>query len=101
MRKDPCVYILASCRNGTVYLGVTSDIAGRVSLHKQGLIEGFTRKYGVHRLVYGEFHDTMDQAIAREKRLKRWRRAWKVDLIERSNPAWKDLYWEISGLVEV
>ena len=101
MRKHPCVYILANWRNGTLYVGVTSDIAGRVSLHKQDLLPGFTRTYGVHRLVYVEFHDGVEQAIAREKQLKRWKRAWKVELIERENPEWRDLYWEISGLIEV
>jgi putative endonuclease len=101
MRKDPCVYILASGRNGTLYIGVTSDVVGRVSLHKQDLIDGFTKRYGVHRLVYLEFHETMEQAIAREKQLKRWRRAWKIELIERSNPEWKDLYFELFGLLDV
>jgi putative endonuclease len=101
MRKHACVYILASGRNGTLYVGVTSDISGRVSLHKQDLLQGFTKTYGVHRLVYVEFHDVMEQAIAREKQLKRWKRAWKVELIERENPEWRDLYWEISGLIEI
>jgi putative endonuclease len=100
MRKDPCVYILASGRNGTLYIGVTSDLEGRVSEHKQDLIEGFTKRFAVHRLVYVETFDTMDEAIAREKQLKRWRRAWKVQLIERSNPDWTDLYWDMFGLVE-
>jgi putative endonuclease len=101
MRKDPCVYILASRRNGTLYVGVTSDTIGRISLHKQDLIEGFTKRYSLHRLVYVEFLDTMEQAIAREKQLKRWRRAWKVELIERANPEWNDLYFEVFGLVDV
>jgi putative endonuclease len=96
--KQPAVYILASKRNGTLYVGVTSDFVGRVSEHKQGLVDGFTKKYWVHRLVYIEFHDTMDEAIAREKRLKRWKRAWKIELIEKTNPIWRDLYEEISGL---
>ena len=98
MRKDPCVYILSSRRNGTLYVGVTSDISGRISLHKQDLVEGFTKKYGVHHLVYVEFHGTMDEAIAREKRLKRWRRSWKIALIERDNPGWTDLYSQLTGL---
>jgi putative endonuclease len=95
MRKDPCVYILASGRNGTLYIGVTSDLEGRVSEHKQDLIEGFTKRFAVHRLVYVESFDTMDEAIAREKQLKRWR------LIERSNPDWNDLYWDMFGLSEL
>ena len=100
MRKDPCIYILASSRNGTLYIGVTSDIVSRVSLHKQDLIDGFSKRYGVHLLVYIEFLDTMERAIAREKQLKHWRRSWKIQLIERENPKWNDLYWEVSGLVE-
>ena len=88
--KTPCVYILASRRNGTLYIGVTSDLAQRVTLHKQDLIEGFTKKYGVHRLVYYEMHPTIDAAILREKRLKEWRRLWKIRLIESMNPEWID-----------
>jgi putative endonuclease len=98
--KLPVVYILASARNGTLYVGVTSDLIGRVSLHKQGLVEGFTKTYGVHRLVYVEYHPTMLEAIAREKRLKRWRRAWKIELIEATNPEWQDVYTELTGLVD-
>ena len=98
--KQPCVYIMASKRNGTLYIGVTSDMVGRVSLHKQDLIEGFTKRHGVHQLVYVEFHDTMDKAIARETQLKWWRRSWKIALIEESNPEWRDLYWELSGLAD-
>ncbi len=75
--KTPCVYIIASGRNGTNYIGVTSDLHGRISLHKQDLIEGFTKKYGVHTLVYYEMHLTMDDAIHREKQIKEWKRAWK------------------------
>lgn len=101
MEKQPAVYILANKRNGTLYVGVTSDFLGRISEHKQDLIDGFTKRYGVHRLVYIEFHETMDAAIGREKRIKRWRREWKLDLIEKSNPEWRDLYWELSGLREV
>ena len=84
--KNACVYILASRRNGTLYIGVTSDLAQRVTLHKQDLIEGFTKKYGVHRLVYYEMHPTMDAAILREKRLKEWRRLWKIRSIESMKP---------------
>ena len=98
--KNPCVYILASKRNGVLYVGVTSDISNRVNLHKQDLIEGFTKKYGVHLLVYYEMHDTMPEAIRREKQLKKWNRAWKVRLIEQLNPEWRDL-WEESGEVQM
>ena len=98
MTRQPCVYILASRRNGTLYIGVTSDFVGRISEHKQDLIDGFTKRYKVHILVYVEFHDTMEAAIARETQLKWWRRTWKVALIERTNPTWRDLYPELSGL---
>lgn len=97
--KSPCVYILASRRNGTLYIGVTSDLAQRTSLHKQSLIEGFTKKYGVQRLVYYETHPTMDVAIRREKQLREWRRLWKIRLIESMNPEWVDLFDESTGEV--
>lgn len=97
--KSPCVYILASRRNGTLYIGVTSDLAQRISLHKQSLIEGFTKKYGVQRLVYYETHPTMDVAIRREKQLREWRRLWKIRLIESMNPEWVDLFDESTGEV--
>jgi putative endonuclease len=90
--KHPCVYILASQRNGTLYVGVTSVIARRAWEHRSGAVGGFVRDYGVHRLVFVEFHETMDDAILREKRLKKWRRAWKLELIERHNPQWRDLH---------
>ena len=92
---QPCVYILANRRNGTVYVGVTSDFGRRIWEHKSEVIEGFTKRYGLHTLVYAEFHTTMAEAILREKRIKNWRRAWKIMLIERSNPAWRDLSDEI------
>jgi putative endonuclease len=95
--KQACVYILASQRNGTLYVGVTSDIVRRVWQHKVGEIDGFTKRYGVHRLVFVEFHETMVDAIAREKRLKHWNREWKLALIERDNPTWRDLYDEHVG----
>jgi len=95
--KCPCVYILASGRNGTLYIGVTSDLFQRIVLHKQDLIEGFTKKYRVHRLVYYETHSTMEEAILREKRLKEWRRLWKIRLIESMNPEWIDLFDEATG----
>jgi len=89
------VYILASKRNGTLYTGVTKDLLGRVRQHKSNLIEGFTKKYHVHRLVYFEEHENPSDAILREKRIKKWNRQWKIDLIEGQNPEWKDLYEEI------
>lgn len=95
--KCPAVYILASRRNGTLYIGVTSDLAGRISIHKQDLVDGFTKKYGVHILVYFEFFDTMPDAIAREKKLKNISRQKKMALIEAGNPEWVDLYEEIQN----
>ena len=91
----PCVYILASERNGTLYVGVTSDLPGRVYQHKARLSPGFTSRYGVSDLVWYEPHETMESAIAREKALKNWRRSWKIRLIEESNPLWADLRDEI------
>ena len=88
----PCVYILASKRNGTLYVGVTSNLGRRIWEHKTDAGDGFTKRYGVHTLVYAEFHETMADAILREKRIKKWRRAWKVALIESANPTWQDLY---------
>jgi putative endonuclease len=95
--KQPCVYLLASRPNGVLYAGVTSALAQRVSLHKQKLIEGFTKRYGVTLLVYYEMHDTMDAAIRRESQIKKWKRAWKVRLIEQMNPEWRDLFDELTG----
>lgn len=97
--KVPCIYILASKRNGTLYTGVTSDLANRVNMHKQGLIEGFTKKYGVHMLVYYETHHLMPDAIRREKQIKEWKRLWKIRLIESMNPEWADLFDERTGEV--
>ena len=88
----PCVYILASGMRGTLYVGVTSNLVKRVWQHKQDLAPGFTKRYRVHDLVWYEQHDTMDSAIGREKAIKEWRRAWKLELIEVSNPEWQDLY---------
>ena len=100
--KRPCVYILASRilasrRNGTLYVGVTSDIVRRIWEHKVGAADGFTKRYGVHSLVYFEHHETMPDAIVREKRIKRWNRAWKLRLINQVNPEWRDLYDDIAG----
>jgi putative endonuclease len=90
--KQPCVYMLASKCNGTLYVGVTSDLIKRVWEHKHGVVEGFTKRYGVHTLVWFEMHETMESAIQREKTLKGWKRRWKLELIERENPDWMDLY---------
>jgi putative endonuclease len=92
--KQPCVYILTSKRNGTLYVGVTSNLVRRAWEHRVGELEGFSKHYGVYQLVYAEFHDSMADAILREKRMKHWRRAWKIELIERNNPTWRDLYDE-------
>jgi putative endonuclease len=90
--KEPYVYVLASKQNGVLYIGVTSDLPGRMAEHDHGLIRGFTTRYGVKRLVYYEFHESMDEAIKRESQLKKWRRAWKVRLIESMNPEWTNLF---------
>jgi putative endonuclease len=95
MERQPAVYILASDRNGTLYIGVTSELTKRVYEHRSDAIDGFTKKYGVHHLVYYELHPDMLSAITREKQLKKWDRAWKLELIEERNPAWRDLWDEI------
>lgn len=89
------VYILASQRNGTLYIGVTNDLKRRIWEHKHDLVKGFTREYGVHILLYFEQSEDIEQAILREKKLKRWKRKWKLELIEKQNPNWKDLYFSI------
>ncbi len=86
------VYILASSKNGTLYIGVTSNLVKRVYEHKKGFISSFTKKYKVHKLVYFETTPDINAAITREKQLKKWKRQWKIDLIEKHNPNWKDLY---------
>ena len=90
--KKPAVYILASQRNGTLYIGVTSDLVKRVWEHKSDLVAGFTKRYRVHSLVFYELFETMGEAILREKQLKRWHRLWKLQLIESKNPEWRDLW---------
>jgi putative endonuclease len=92
MERAPFVYIMASRRNGTLYTGVTSDLRKRVWQHRSGQVPGFTKQYGVHRLVHFEAHGSVADAIVREKQIKEWRRAWKIELIERYNPHWADLY---------
>jgi putative endonuclease len=91
------VYILASKIGGSVYVGVTNNLVRRIYEHRSGLVPGFTKQYGIHRLVYFEQHTDIEAAIRREKRLKKWNRAWKVRLIETLNPNWDDLYPQISG----
>jgi putative endonuclease len=95
VNKQPAVYILASKRNGTLYTGVTSDLHKRIWEHKNNMVEGFTKRYNIHQLVWYELHDSMESAILREKRLKNWKGRWKLDLIEKDNPYWQDLYPEI------
>ena len=90
--KQPCVYMLASRRSGTLYVGVTSNLVQRVWQHQNDLVEGFTKRYGVHTLVWYEIHEVMESAITREKAVKRWKRDWKIELVQRDNPSWSDLY---------
>jgi len=91
------VYMLASRKNSTLYIGVTNNLLNRVHQHKTNLVEGFTEKYGVHRLVYFEQYGDIRDAINREKRMKRWKRQWKINLIEKDNPEWKDLFDELTA----
>ena len=91
-RRQPCVYMLASRRNGTLYVGVTSNLPKRIWQHKHGVVDGFTKQYRIRDLVWYELHETMESAILREKVLKNWKRAWKIRLIEGENPDWNDLY---------
>jgi putative endonuclease len=93
--KQACVYLLASKRNGTLYVGVTSDLIQRVWQHKNDAVDGFTKRYGVHTLVWYEVHETMQTAIAREKAIKEWKRAWKIAVIQEMNPTWRDLYEDL------
>ena len=95
MNKQPCVYILASQRNGTLYIGVTSDLIQRVYQHRTEAADGFSKRYGVHDLVWYEVHEMMESAILREKQLKKWSRIAKIRLIERQNPSWRDLWTEL------
>jgi putative endonuclease len=97
MDKAFCVYILASARNGTLYVGVTSDLIKRVWQHKEGFVDGFTKDHAINTLIWFEQHDSAESAISREKQIKRWNREWKVKLIEERNPYWNDLYDEIIG----
>ena len=90
--KSPAVYIMANRYRGSICVGVSSDLIGRVSQHRPGMVEGFTKKYGLKLLVFWEPHAAMEYAIKREKQLKDWKRAWKIPLIEKANPDWKDLF---------
>ncbi len=96
MQKLPAVYILASKKKGTLYIGVTSDLVKRIWQHKNKIIDGFSKTYHVHNLVYYEIHSEMNEAILREKQLKKWNRQWKINLIEKSNSNWKDLFDDIN-----
>ncbi|MBW2622790.1 MAG: GIY-YIG nuclease family protein [Deltaproteobacteria bacterium] len=98
MNKKPAVYILANNKNGTLYVGVTSDLTKRVWEHKTNLVDGFTKRYSVRKLMWYELHGSMISAITREKTLKNWKRTWKMELIEKNNPLWQDLYETISPL---
>ena len=95
--KQPAVYILATGKRGTLYIGVTSNLVARTFQHREHVIDGFTKRYDVTRLVWYELHGTMDTAILREKQLKKWNREWKLRLVSESNPEWKDLWNDIVG----
>ena len=97
MEKAVYVYLFASQKNGTLYTGVTSDLVKRVWEHREGVVEGFTSKYGVKHLVWFEDHDNAISAISREKQLKKWNREWKINLIQQENPTWRDLYADITS----
>ncbi|MDO9270678.1 MAG: GIY-YIG nuclease family protein [Methylobacter sp.] len=95
MEKQPCVYLLSSGRNGTLYVGVTSDLIKRVFQHRNNLADGFTKRYSVHNLMWYEVHERMESAILREKQIKKWQRMAKIGLIEQGNPDWRDLWYEL------
>ena len=95
--KQYYIYILASKKNGTLYIGVTNNLVRRISEHKEGIAEGFTKKYNVKNLVYYETTNNINEAIRREKAMKKWLRKWKIDLIEKMNSEWKDLYYDLIG----
>lgn len=95
MTKQPYVYMLASKKKGTLYIGVTSNLVQRIWQHREGVVEGFTEKYDVKVLVWFEQHETMESAITREKKMKKWNRDWKIKVIERENPQWEDLWPQI------
>ena len=94
--KEGWLYIVANIRNGTIYLGVTSDLPQRIWQHREGLIDGFSRKYGCKRLVWFEHYPNLHDARAREAQMKKWKRAWKLELIEKDNPDWRDLWFDLN-----
>jgi putative endonuclease len=94
--KQFYVYILSNKRNGTLYTGVTSDLLKRVYEHKNDFVDGFCKRYEIHNLVWYEIHETAEVAITREKQIKKWNRKWKMDLIDKSNPFWEDLYYKLT-----
>ena len=98
--RQPAVYILANRHMGALYVGVTSDLTRRINEHRQEAVQGFTQRYGVHKLVFFELHATMPLAIAREKQIKHWQRQWKIRLIEEANPRWQDLWSVITGATD-
>ena len=95
LRKQPCVYMMANKRHGTLYIGVTSDVVRRAWQHRTGAADGFTKRYGLDKLVWFEFHETMNDAIKHEKAMKKWLRAWKTSLIDKTNPPWRDLLQDL------
>ena len=97
MDRHPCVYLLASARNGTLYVGVTSNLIQRAWQHRMSATPGFSSRYRIRQLVWYEMHESMESAIQREKQIKKWNRAWKVELIETTNPYWRDLWSDILG----
>ena len=97
MERQPAVYMLANRRSSTLYIGVTSDLIGRVWQHREHVVDGFTKRYSIGRLIWFELHGSMESAIVREKQLKKWRRSWKTQLVEACNPGWKDLWPGILG----
>ena len=96
MEKASYVYILASGLNGTLYIGITSDLVKRIWQHREGVAEGFTKRYSIKDLVWYEIHSDISEAIRREKQIKKWDRSWKIELIQKSNPTWRDLYADIT-----
>jgi putative endonuclease len=97
MEKQFCVYIVTNRPRGTLYIGVTSNVVQRIAQHREKVVEGFTAKYGLDRVVWYEMHDEAESAILREKQLKKWNRLWKIELIEKMNPEWRDLFQDIVG----
>ncbi|WP_449467154.1 GIY-YIG nuclease family protein [Stenotrophomonas humi] len=95
--KQPAVYLLATKKNGTLYIGVTSNLVARTWQHREHVVEGFSKRYNVIQLVWFELHETMESAILREKQLKKWNREWKLRLVDEANPEWRDLWEEIVG----